>query len=261
VVAAAEERGVPIEAAERLQILEGQGVRASGPAGEVLVGNERLLAASGISVQPLAAELAAARERGATPLLVAADQRLLGAVVVSDTIAPHSREAVDELKRLGLTVRLLSGDHRRAAEAVAREVGIEHVLAEVLPADKQAEVGRLRAAGEVVAMVGDGINDAPALAAADLGIAMAGGSDIAAQSADIVLVGNDLRAAARAVALSRATLRTIRQNLGWAFIYNVLLVPLAALAILPPVAAAAAMAASSVSVVANSLLLRRRRLD
>jgi Cu+-exporting ATPase len=260
IVTAAEERGLAAPAAEGLQIVEGQGIRAVGPAGEILVGNERLLAARGIGAEPIAATLAAARERGATPLVVAVDGRLLGIIVVADTLAPHSREGVEELKRLGLSVRLLSGDHRRAAEAVAREVGIDHVRAEVLPADKQAEIRRLQAAGEVVAMVGDGINDAPALAAADLGIALASGADIAAETADIVLVGHDLRAAARAVSLSRATLRTIRQNLAWAFVYNVLLVPLAALGILPPVAAAAAMAASSVSVVGNSLLLRRKKL-
>jgi Cu+-exporting ATPase len=188
-------------------------------------------------------------------------------VAVADRIAPHSREAVEKLRARGLEVQLLTGDNRRTAEAVAAEVGIDTVLAEVLPDQKQEAVRRLQQSGKVVGMVGDGINDAAALVAADLGIAIGSGSDVAIESADVVLVEQDLRAVVRAIGLSRATLRTIWQNLGWAFAYNVLLLPVAAGLLiplwdlrLPPAAAAAAMAASSVSVVTNSLLLRRRGL-
>ncbi len=149
-------------------------------------------------------------------------------ICLADVIAPHAREAVDELQALGVKVVLLSGDHRTIAHRVAREVGIDTVLAEVLPDQKQAVVARLRGAGQVVAMVGDGINDAPALAAADVGIAIGSGSDIAIETADVVITGDDLRAVGRTLALGRATLRTIKQNLGWAFGYNLLLIPLAA---------------------------------
>ncbi len=203
---------------------------------------------------------------GQTLLWVAAEHRLLGRLCLADPVSPESREAVQQLKAMGLAVQLLSGDQQSAAEAVARQIGIETVVAEVRPDEKQQVVRRLQQAGQVVAMVGDGINDAPALAAADLGIAIGRGSDVAIEAADVVLVGADLCGVARAIALSRATLRTIRQNLAWAFGYNLLLIPLAAGVLvpigihLPPAAAAAAMAASSVCVVSNSLLLRRRQL-
>ncbi|MEE9601800.1 MAG: HAD-IC family P-type ATPase, partial [Thermoguttaceae bacterium] len=202
------------------------------------------------------------RAAGSTPLLVAVGRRLLGLIVVADVTAPDSREAVSRLKSLGLNVMLLSGDHEATVRTIAREVGIDvdAVIAEVLPEEKQQVVNDLRARGEVVAMVGDGINDAPALAAADLGIAIGSGSDVAIEAADIVLVRSRPVDVARAVLLSRATLRTIRQNLGWAFVYNIVLVPLAASGYVHPAAAAAAMAASSVSVVANSLLLRVRKI-
>jgi Cu+-exporting ATPase len=208
------------------------------------------------------------RAAGQTPLLVAVNDRYLGLVTVSDPVAPHSGEAVAQLRRQGLNVLLVSGDQQATVEHVAREVGISEVRAGVLPEDKQAIVAELQRSGQVVAMVGDGINDAPALAAADLGIGIATGADVAVEVADVVIVGRDLRAVPTTVALARATLRTIRQNLAWAFGYNLLLLPLAAGAFepmfeleLPPVAAAAAMALSSVSVVGNSLLLRIRRLN
>jgi Cu+-exporting ATPase len=195
-------------------------------------------------------------------------KRYLGLIALADLVAPNSREAVSRLKTQGLKVLLLSGDHRSIAERVAREVGIERVTAEVLPQDKQAVVDQLRKSGEIVAMVGDGINDAPALAAADLGVAIGSGSDVAIEAADIVITGGDLRTLATTISLARATLRTIRQNLLWAFLYNVLLIPIAAGVLvplgvprLPTIAAAAAMALSSVSVVSNSLLLRARKLD
>ncbi|MHB1036334.1 MAG: heavy metal translocating P-type ATPase [Pirellulales bacterium] len=268
IVAAAEARGLAIPQAESLEVVPGQGIRAVSQKTIILVGNEQLLAGAGIDLGSQRAALESLRQRGQTPLAVAAGGRYLGVVAVADAVLPGSRDAVARLKSLGLEVMLLSGDHRVTVEAVAREVGIDRVTAEVRPDEKQAVIQRLREAGRVVAMVGDGINDAPALAAADLGIAIGSGSDVAIEAADIVLVGADLAGVARAITLARATLRTIRQNLAWAFLYNVLLIPVAAGVLvplwglhLPPAAAAAAMAASSVSVVTNSLLLRARRLE
>jgi Cu+-exporting ATPase len=211
----------------------------------------------------LPSDLEAARTRheaaGHTVVAVAVDGRMAGVVVVADTVKPTSAEAVARLRRLGLRPVLLTGDNERAAAAVAAEVGIDQVIAGVLPRGKVDAVRRLQREGRVVAMVGDGVNDAAALAAADLGLAMGTGTDVAIEASDVTLVRGDLRAAADAVRLSRATLRTIQGNLFWAFAYNVAALPLAALGYLNPMIAGAAMAASSVFVVTNSLRLRRFR--
>jgi Cu+-exporting ATPase len=190
---------------------------------------------------------------------VASDGAARGVLTVADAVKPTSRDAIALLRQLGLRPVLLTGDNERAARAVADEVGIDEVVAQVLPEQKVQEVERLQAAGRVVAMVGDGVNDAAALAQADLGIAMGSGSDVAIEASDLTLVGNDLCAAADAIRLSRATLRTIKGNLVWAFGYNVAALPLAAAGVLNPLIAGAAMAFSSVFVVSNSLRLRRFR--
>jgi len=269
IVAEAQARGLEIPAVDDLQVVPGGGVQARCDGRSILVGNERLMRESWIDLDAQRETVRSMRAHGQTPLWVALDGRRLGVVAVADPVAPYSREGVERLEALGLEVQLLSGDNEIAARAVAAEVGIEAVAADVLPDQKQEVVRRLQESGNVVAMVGDGINDAPALAAADLGIAIGSGADVAIEAADVVLVRQDLRAVARAVALSRATLRTIRQNLVWALVYNALLLPFAAGVLipilgppfhLPPAAAAAAMAASSVSVVTNSLLLRARKL-
>lgn len=268
IVAEAQARRLPPEPVSDFQLVPGGGVRAETASGTLLIGNERLMHAAWVDLDPQREAVRQMRRQGQTPLWVALDGRRLGVIALADPVAPASRYAVQALKSMGLSVQLVSGDNELAVRAVAAEVGVEELCAEVLPHGKQERIAQLRASGHVVAMVGDGINDAPALAAADLGIAIGSGADVAIQAADIVLVGSDLRGVVKAIALSRATLRTIRQNLAWAFFYNILLIPVAAGLLvpfvgfhLPPAAAAAAMAASSVSVVTNSLLLRYRSLD
>jgi Cu+-exporting ATPase len=205
---------------------------------------------------------------GKTPMYVAIDGELAGVLAVADTLKPESREAIGKIHEMGLRVIMLTGDNRRTGKAIAAEVGIDEVRAEVRPEDKAAIIRELQAEGNVVAMAGDGINDAPALAQADLGVAMGNGTDIAMESAGITLVRGDLRGVIAAINLSKRTMRTVKQNLFWAFAYNTLLIPLAAGVLFPPFGiqlnpmfAAGAMALSSLSVVGNSLRLRRYRLD
>lgn len=264
IVAEAKARGLEVTPAVDLTVLPGHGVRAVVADRSILIGNGRLMQDEGIDVEAVTAAFrpqaddSSLATRG-VPLFVVREHKLLGAIVIEDRIAAHSAEAITHLRRLGLAVAMVSGDQKRSVESVAKAVGIDDFAAEVLPEDKQRIVEQRRADLHGVAMVGDGINDAAALATADLGIAIGSGAEVAVEAGDIVLIGNDLRLVGRAIELSRAASRTIRQNLAWAFVYNIALIPLAATGILPPIAAAAAMALSSVSVVANSLRLRRFR--
>ncbi|MGH9084372.1 MAG: heavy metal translocating P-type ATPase, partial [Acidimicrobiales bacterium] len=239
---------------------EGLGVEGVVDGRGVIAGRERLLADWGLHLgDELLAAKDAAEARGHTPVLVGWDGEVRGLVVVADTVKPTSAEAIVELRRLGLRPVLLTGDNERAARSVGGEVGIDDVIAEVLPADKVEVVRRLQDEGRVVAMVGDGVNDAAALAQADLGLAMGTGTDVAIEASDLTLVRGDLRVAVDAIRLSRRTLRTIQGNLFWAFAYNVAAIPLAAGGFLNPLIAGAAMGLSSVFVVSNSLRLRRFR--
>ncbi|GAO02192.1 heavy metal translocating P-type ATPase [Anaeromyxobacter sp. PSR-1] len=266
IAAHAAARGAAVPAVEAFESVTGRGARGLAGGRRVVVGNAALLETEGVSTAPLEAEAGALAAEGRTAVFAAVDGRLAGLLAVADELRPTSREAVARLRRMGLEVVMLTGDVRRSAEAVARAAGVERVVAGVLPEGKVAEVERLQAEGRVVAMVGDGINDAPALARAEIGIAMGSGTDVALEAADVTLMRPDLRAVADAIALSRRTMRTMRQNLFWAFAYNVVGIPVAAGVLFPafglmlsPVLASAAMAFSSVSVVTNSLRLRRFR--
>ncbi len=260
IAAAGRERLGELPAVESFTARAGLGVEAVVDGHGVVIGRPGLLADRGVSLPArLTAEADRLEAAGSTVVGVAWDGEARGLVAVADRVKPTSRQAVADLRALGLTPVLLTGDNERTARAVAAEVGIDRVLAEVLPGEKAAEVARLQAAGEVVAMVGDGVNDAPALARADLGLAIGTGADVAIEASDITLVAGDLRTAADAIRLSRRTLRTIEGNLFWAFGYNVVAVPLAVAGVVNPIVAAAAMAFSSVFVVTNSLRLRRFR--
>ena len=267
IVRRAKERGIGLSPTESFQSFTGRGAAGVVNGVAVAVGNETLMRDYAIDVGPLRAHAERLAGEGRTPMHVAVDGELAGLVAVADPIRETSRTAIARLHRMGLEVVMLTGDNRRTAEAIAREAGIDRVVAEVLPEGKVAEIARLQAGGRVVAMVGDGINDAPALAQADIGMAIGTGTDIAAEAADIVLMRGDLGSAVQAIELSRRTMRTMKQNLFWAFIYNVIGIPIAAGALYPafglllsPILASAAMAFSSVSVVTNSLRLRRLRL-
>jgi P-type Cu+ transporter len=264
ILAGARERGLEVPEPERFQAIPGHGVEAVVEGRTVLLGNRKLLDRAGVDAGELdqsVAELAAA---GKTAMYLAVDGKAAGVVACADTIKDDSVAAIRRLKQLGLEVVMLTGDNRRTAEAIGRQVGVDRVAAEVLPGDKAHQVRRLQLEGRVVAMVGDGINDAPALAQADVGIAIGTGTDVAIEAADVTLISGSLRGVVTAIEVSRATMRNVRQNLFGAFVYNGVGLPVAAGVLFPPfgillspILAAAAMAASSVTVVSNANRLRR----
>jgi Cu+-exporting ATPase len=270
IVAYAEARlaaGRPGPDASAVEARPGRGVKATVEGRAVLAGTESLLAEAGVEVQPLSSAAASWAGDGLTPVFLAIDGRASAAFGIADTLRGEASSVVSDLSSRGIDVVMLTGDRRETAEAVARSAGIDHVIAGVLPEGKVEAIGRLQAGGRRVAMVGDGLNDAPALARADVGIAMASGTDVAAHAADVTLMRSDLRGVSTAIALAKAAMRAMRQNLFWAFIYNVVGIPVAAGVLYPsygillsPIIASAAMAFSSVSVVSNSLRLRRASL-
>ena len=282
IVRGARQQGVylddPNEQVTNFQSFTGAGVGGDLLGQPILVGTRKLLGERAVSIEPATEEIVQSLEQGGkTVMLVALGSstigsstkgdgsatsgnfRLVGLIAVADTLKEGSAEAVADLRRQGIEPVMMTGDNYRTAQAIGRQAGVERVLAEVQPADKAAMVRQLQAEGQVVAMVGDGINDAPALAQADVGMAIGTGTDIAMETADITLMKGDLRTVVTAIELSKATMRKIKQNLFWAFFYNVLLIPLAIFGIINPVLAAGAMAISSVSVISNSLLLNRFR--
>ena len=267
VIAAARERGLKLSPSEKFESITGRGIRGKVDEKEVAVGNENWFKELGIVDSTLSSRAEELRRNGQTVIFVSVDQRVVGLIGVADPVKPSTPQAIRDLKRDGLRLAMLTGDSRATAENIARQLGIEEFEAEVLPEQKLAVVLRLQKEGRTVAMAGDGINDAPALAQADVGIAMGTGTDVAMESGGITLVKGDLAGIVRARKLSRATMRNIRQNLFFAFLYNSLGVPIAAGVLYPffglllrPIFAAAAMSFSSVSVITNSLRLRKVEL-
>ena len=260
----AREYGVDPSYPERFEVIPGRGIKVLYNGQEILLGNRKLMLEYEINLEPVEDSLRRLEEEGKTVMILALDKKISGIVAVSDTLKEYSVETVGLLKKMGIDVVMLTGDNKRTAESIAKKLGITRVFAEVLPADKVNVIKELKREGHIVAMVGDGINDAPALAAADVGIAIGSGTDIAKETGGIILIKDDIRDVVVAIDLSRATVRKIRQNLFWAFFYNIALIPVAAGILYPffkillnPVFAAVAMASSSVTVVSNSLLLNR----
>lgn len=246
----------PLENPESFEAIPGKGVKAIIDSREIYVGTRKLMVENGTAIGPYEESLSSLEDQGKTAMLMTVNGKLEAIIAVADTVKESSREAIAELQKMGIEVYMITGDNRRTANAIAGQVNIKNVLAEVLPENKAEEVGKLKAAGKTVAMVGDGINDAPALATAHIGMAMGTGTDIAMEAADITLMRGDLRTIPASIRLSRQTMRKIKQNMFWAFIYNIVGIPIAALGMLNPIIAGGAMAFSSVSVVTNSLSLK-----
>lgn len=260
IVRAATHRGIALPKISEFEAIAGHGIRGSVEGKTALLGNRRLFARDGIDTRGVEENMARLEGEGKTAMLVGCGGELIGIIAVADTLKPESKDAVAALTAEGVEVVMLSGDNRRTAQAIGRELGIGNVIAEVLPADKAKVIQSLQKQGKVVAMVGDGVNDAPALAAADIGIAIGSGSDVAKETGSIILVRDNVQDVVASIRLSRMTLAKIKQNLFWAFFYNTVAIPVAAFGFLNPIIAAAAMALSSLSVIVNSALLKGKKL-
>ncbi|TRZ55192.1 heavy metal translocating P-type ATPase [archaeon] len=257
----AKEKGIEIEDAQHFKAVPGMGIEAKFGKIEILLGNRKLMADKKISVEKIAGDMEKLEGDGKTAMILAADGVIMGLVAVADTLKEFSAEAVKELDSIGIESVMLTGDNERTAKAIALQVGIKRVIANVLPHEKLDVIKKLQAEGKIVAMVGDGINDAPALAQADIGIAIGSGSDVAKETGGIILIKDDLRDVVKGIKLSRLTMKKIKQNLFWALAYNAAAIPLAAFGFLNPIIAAAAMALSSLTVVGNSALLKRMKIE
>lgn len=253
----AKEKGMKLEDPSQFEAIPGKGIYALIKDKEVFLGNRKLIVSQNINIDKIEDKLTSLEEKGKTAMIMALDGEIAGIIAVADTVKEHSKEAVKNLKEMGIEVYMITGDNKRTAAAIANEVEIDNVIAEVLPEHKAEKIEELKKKGKKVGMVGDGINDAPALAVADIGFAIGTGTDVAMETAQITLMKGDLRDIVKSIRLSRRTMRTIKQNLFWAFAYNTAGIPLAAVGLLNPMIAGAAMAFSSVSVVSNSLRLKR----
>ncbi|MEK7664203.1 MAG: heavy metal translocating P-type ATPase [Patescibacteria group bacterium] len=267
IVKFAEEKKISLGKVEKFGAIPGHGVKGTVDGKRIIFGNRRLMDKEGINVSASVKEISEMENDGKTVMMLGIENKLKGLVAVADVIKDSAKEGLAALKKLNIEVIMITGDNQRTANAIGQKLGINKVLAEILPDQKESEVRKIQSEGKVVAMVGDGINDAPALAAADVGIAMGSGTDIAIEAADITLINKDLRSVAAAIVLSKKTMRTIKQNLFWAFGYNIVLIPVAMGLLYPffsillnPIFASVAMATSSISVVSNSLLLKRKKI-
>ncbi len=267
IVKAAQTKSLVLSSVEKFQAIPGHGVEGMITGKKIIFGNRRLMDKENIAVDSVASQISAMEHDGKTVMILGLENKLLGFIAVADVIKDSAKEGLAALKKLNIEVVMITGDNQRTAHAIAQKLGISNVLAEILPDQKEAEVRRIQAGGKVVAMVGDGINDAPALAASDVGIAMGTGTDVAMEAADITLINKDLRSVAAAIVLSKKTMMTIKQNLFWAFGYNIILIPVAMGVLYPffhillnPIFASIAMATSSISVVSNSLLLKNKKI-
>jgi Cu+-exporting ATPase len=266
IVKEAEKKGIDSAYPEAFEAIPGQGIRVTYKGKEILLGNRKLMSSYGINVESVEKVLTKLENDGKTAMILAVNRKTSGVIAVADTLKEHTLEAIEELKKMGIEVMMLTGDNKRTAQAIARKLGMQRVFAEVLPGDKAKVIKELKKEGKVVAMVGDGINDAPALAAADVGIAIGSGTDIAKETGGIILIKDDIRDVVVGIELSKVTMRKIKENLFWAFFYNIALIPVAAGILYPffgillnPILAAIAMALSSTTVVSNALLLNMYR--